>query len=162
MYKGNYMDIHDIEKIYPETAALVGMAQSVWNGNTQVARIDIAVSDKLKAALQQLLGKDIQSVFITDSDARHIKKKHGQGERARGQIDIIPEDFAYIPFILNEFDTAEQDVTDKMNNKKMLFTKIINGTFYLALIERGQSRIQIRTLWKTPGQVPHADPKGSP
>jgi hypothetical protein len=70
-------------------------------------KIEFAVSERLKAEFLNLTGKDIQAVFITDSGARHIKKQHGQGEALRGQVDVAPDDFAFIPLVLNEFDRAE-------------------------------------------------------
>jgi hypothetical protein len=95
-----------------------------------------------------LTGKDIQAVFITDSGARHIKKQHGHGEALRGQMDITPDDFAFIPLVLNEFDTAKYTGEDNRGNKKILFSKKISGTVYLATIERGPSKMEIRTFLK--------------
>jgi hypothetical protein len=142
------MDSKAIETMYPEAAAIVGIAESVWNGNREAARVDFSLSDKLKAELRKLLDKDVQNIFITDSDIRHIKKHHGQNESRRGQVDITPADFAIIPVVLNEFDTAEHTGTDSRGNKKMLFTKKIEGTLYLASIERGNNQIGVITLWK--------------
>ena len=63
-------------------------------------------------------------------------------------MDIIPADFALIPVVLNEYDTAEHTGEDKTGNKKLMFTKKIEGTFYLASIERGNNQIGVITLWK--------------
>jgi hypothetical protein len=134
---------------YPEAALLVEMAKTVWDGNLKAARVNFSLSDRLKAELKTMLGKDIKSIFITDSDIRHIKKNHGQGETARGQVDITPEDFALIPAVMNEFDTARHEGTDRMGNKKILFVKKVNGNIYTASIERGNSQIGVITLWKT-------------
>ncbi|MDR1949863.1 MAG: hypothetical protein LBQ38_10770 [Spirochaetaceae bacterium] len=156
------MDLQEIKKIYPEAVALVGMAESVWYGNTQAARIDFALSDRLKAELKKLLGKNIESIFITDSDVKHIKKKHGQREALRGQVDITPADFALIPFIMNEFDTAEHTDTDKLGNKKITFTKNTGETVFTVSVERGNNQIGVITLWKRkPARVPSAD-SGNP
>jgi hypothetical protein len=95
-----------------------------------------------------MLGKDIQAVFLTDSDIRHIKKKHGNNEAARGQVDITPDDFALIPYILNEFDKVEYDLTDKMGNKKLFFQKRCEGLAYVATVERGENKVEVRTFWK--------------
>jgi len=81
-------------------------------------------------------------------DIRHIKKKHGSNEVARGQIDIIPEDFALIPLVLNEFDKAEQSLTDRLGNKKLIFQKNCDGIVYVATVERGESKVEVRTFWK--------------
>jgi hypothetical protein len=133
---------------YPESSLLVAMAETAWAGNLKSVKIEFSLSDRLKAKLTELIGKEIHKIFITDSDARHIKKRHGQNEERRGQIDIIPADFAFIPVILNEYDTARQTGEDKIGNKKLLFTKKIEGTFYLASIEKGNNQIGIITLWK--------------
>jgi hypothetical protein len=134
---------------YPEASLIVEMAKATWNGNLKAARIDFLLSDRLKAELKTLLGKDIKSIFITDSDVRHIKKNHGQGEASRGQVNITPEDFSLIPAIMNEFDTAKHEDTDRMGNKKILFVKKVNGNIYTASAERGNNQIGVITLWKT-------------
>jgi hypothetical protein len=91
------MDIKDIEKAYPEATLMVAMAESVWNGNNTSIKMELSISDRLQAEFHKLLGTDVQTIFITDSDIRHIKKQHGQRESLRGQIDIQPEDFALVP-----------------------------------------------------------------
>ena len=136
-------------KHYPESLLLVELAKNTWNGNIKAARVDFSLSDRLKAELKKLLDKDIKSIFITDSDIRHIKKNHGQGEARRGQENITPEDFALIPAVMNEFDTAKHEDTDRKGNKKVLFVKKINGTVYTASVERGNNQIGAITLWKT-------------
>jgi len=138
----------ELVKDYPEAAAFAGVAESVWNGNNAPLKIEMAVKDRLHAELQRLLDKDIKTVFLTDSDIRHIKRKHGSHESARGQVDITPEDFALIPYVLNEFDHAEHDITDKKGNKKLLFQKNCGGMVYVATVERGESKVEIRTFWK--------------
>jgi hypothetical protein len=139
-----------------EAAALIDMAEKAWNGDMTPARINFAPSDKLKVELKKLAVQDLQQVFITDSDVRHIKKRHGQNQVKQGQIDLTPEDIALIPFVMNEFDTAKHDETDSSGNKKFLFEKQINGTAYVASIERGKNKEQIITLWKTKNPVHHA------
>ena len=64
----------EIVKRYPESSLLVELAKNTWNNNIKAARVDFSLSDRLKAELRKLLDKDIQSIFITDSDVRHIKK----------------------------------------------------------------------------------------
>ena len=142
------MTPQDIAGKYPEAALLVDMARAVWEGAVKSARVGFSLTDSLKTKLQELLGKEIHTIFITDSDARHIKKHHGQNEDKRGQVDITPADFALIPVVLNEYDAAEHTGEDKMGNKKLLFTKKIEGTIYLASIERGNNQIGVITLWK--------------
>ena len=139
----------EIVKHYPESSLLVELAKNTWNGNINAVRVDFFLSDRLKAELRKLLDKDIKSIFITDSDVRHIKKNHGQGEARRGQENITPEDFALIPAVMNEFDTAKHEDTDRKGNKKVLFVKKVNGTVYTASVERGNNQIGVITLWKT-------------
>ena len=133
---------------YPEASLIVAMAESVWNGNRKAAKIEFSLSDVLKMKLKELLGREIQKIFITDSDARHIKKHHGHNEEKRGQIDITPADFAFIPAVMNEFDTVEHSGEDKIGNKKLFFTKKIEDTIYIGGIERGNNQIGVITLWK--------------
>ena len=135
-------------KQYPEAPLLVAMAETAWAGSHKSVRIEFSLSDRLKTKLTELLDKEIHKIFITDSDARHIKKHHGQNEDRRGQVDVTPADFALIPVVLNEYDTAEQTGEDKIGNRKLMFTKKIEGTFYLASIERGNNQIGVITLWK--------------
>jgi hypothetical protein len=142
------MILQEVLAKYPESAAIVGLAESVWKGSTQAARADFALSDRLKAELRRLLDKDIQNVFITDSDARHIKKNHGQREAFRGQADITPADFAFIPFVMNEFDSVELVDADNRGNRRILFTKRVNGNVYSVSVERGNNQIGVITLWK--------------
>jgi hypothetical protein len=138
----------ELVKNYPEAPLIVAMAEMAWQGNKQAVKIDFSLSGKLKTELKKLLGKDIKNIFITDSDVRHIKKNHGQGEAARGQIDITPEDFAFIPVVMNEFDDARNEETDRHGNKKILFVKKVNGHVYTASVERGNNQIGVITLWK--------------
>jgi hypothetical protein len=141
-------------KNYPEADAFAGAAASVWNGSTSPIKIEMVVKGKLYAELKKLLNKDIQTVFLTDSDIRHIKKKHGSNESARGQVNITPDDFALIPLVLNEFDKVEHDLTDKMGFRKLLFQKKCEGLIYLAVVERGEYKMEVRTFWKM--RVPSA------
>jgi len=138
-------------KQYPEAPLIVAMAESTWAGSRKSVKIEFSLTDDLKVRLKQLLGKEVHKIFITDSDARHIKKHHGQNEDKRGQVDITPADFALIPIVLNEFDTVEHTGEDKLGNKKLFFTKKIEGTIYLASIERGNNQLGVITLWKMKG-----------
>ena len=138
----------ELAKQYPEVPVIVAMAESAWAGSRIATKIEFSLSDNLKVRLKELLGKDIHKLFITDSDVRHIKNHHGQNENRRGQIDIIPADLALIPVVLNEYDTIELMGEDKLGNKKMLFTKKIEGTVYVASIERGNNQIGVITMWK--------------
>jgi len=130
----------ELVKNYPEADAFAGAAASVWNGSTSPVKIEMVVKGKLFAELKKLL--------LTDSDIRHIKKKHGSNEAERSQINITPDDFALIPLVLNEFDKVEHDLTDKMGFKKLLFQKKCEGLVYLVAVERGEYKMEVRTFWK--------------
>lgn len=133
---------------YPEESLLVGAAESIWDGSEVRVNIGIDVSAKLVEWMRAYLPEGLTLVFITDSDIRHIKKKHGQSEELRGQVTIMPEDFARIPIVLNEFDTCEFVDTDKLGNKKFLLSKDIDGNIYLVTIQRGKRKLEIKTMWK--------------
>ena len=138
----------ELTKKYPEAAAFAGVAKSVWDGSKAPVKVEMLVKGRLYTELKKLLDKDIQTVFLTDSDIRHIKKKHGSNEVDRGQVDITPDDFALIPLVLNEFDKVEHDLTDKLGNKKLLIQKNCEGTIYITTVERGGYKIEVRTFWK--------------
>lgn len=108
----------ELAKQYPEASLIVEMAKVAWEGNLKAARVDFSLSPRLKTELEKLLNKEIRSIFITDSDVRHIKKNHGQGEAERGQENIKPEDFALIPAVMNEFDSALHEETDAKGTKR--------------------------------------------
>ena len=138
----------ELIKKYPEASLIVAMAESAWAGSRIAAKIEFFISDDLKVKLKELLGKDINRVFITDSDVRHIKNHHGQNEERRGQVDITPTDLAFIPVVVNEHDIVELMGEDNIGNKKLIFTKRMNGTIYTVSVERGNNQIGVITLWK--------------
>lgn len=133
---------------YPEESLLVGAAKSVWSGSKASINIGIEVGEKLIEWMSSHLPNKLESVFITDSDMRHIMRSHGDKEEERGQRVITPQDFACIPAVLNNFDSCEHTDTDKLGNKKFLLRKDINGEVYLVTIQRGKRKLQIKTMWK--------------
>lgn len=133
---------------YPEEALLVGAAESVWDGSDARINISIGVCDRLAACMEQYLPERLETVFITDSDIRHIKKKHARLEEQRGQVNINPVDFRYIPAVINEFDVCEHVDTDKLGNKKFLLRKVIGAEIYIVTVQRGKRKLEIKTMWK--------------
>ena len=129
----------------------MGAAQSVWDGSAAVVTIKIDVSTKLCAEMKKHGIEQLECVFITDSDIRHIRRNHVKGERNRGQIPISPGDFAWLPEVLNDFDSCEHSDTDKLGNKKFLLTKLIGDAFYVVTIQRGRKKLEVKTMWKRPG-----------
>jgi hypothetical protein len=133
---------------YPESVLLVGAAQSVWNGSKALVRIEMEVSGKLE---NRMAGEGIvplECVFITDSDMRHIRRRHSRGEEPRGQVSLAPGDFAVLPEVLNDFDTCERTGIDKLGNKLFLLSKEIDGTWYVVTVQRGKRKLQVKTMWK--------------
>ena len=141
------MNLKDIAKKYPEAAAFAGVAASVWNGSNSPAKVEMQVTGKLHAELENLLNKSIQTVFITDSDMRHIKKYHSKNEDARGQVNLTPRDFALIPLVLNEYDSIEMTDVDKLGNKRFLLSKVIENETYITTIQRGKKKMEVCSFW---------------
>ena len=137
------------QRNYPEESLLVGAAESIWRGSDVKVNIGIDVGKKLIEAMRPYLKEPLELVFITDSDMRHIKRKHGLSEENRGQRTITPADFACIPEVLNNFDTCNLVDTDKLGNKKFLLQKNIGDDVYVLTIQRGKKKLQIKTMWKT-------------
>lgn len=136
---------------FPESAILVGAAESVWAGSNAIVKIQIEVSSKLKnfMAIQGIF--PLETVFITDSDIRHIMKRHTSREEERGQLEILPSDFSLLPEVLNDFDSCKHSDTDKLENKKFLITKQIGDVYYVVTIQRGKRKLEVKTMWKMPG-----------
>lgn len=133
---------------YPERTLLVGAAESIWSGSDAKINIEINISDRLIQCMSKYLPGRLISVFITDSDMRHIKRRHGLKETIQDQETITPNDFGNIPEVLNNFDSCEQTDTDKLGNKKFLLKKNIQGTVFLVTIQRGNRKLEIKTMWK--------------
>lgn len=102
--------------VHPDQSLLVEAAKKVWEGSNDRLNVSIPISKKLANVLYPFFGVKPESAFITDSDIRHIKRKHGRLEEARGQQAIMPDDFARIPEVLNDFDSCEHTDTDKLGN----------------------------------------------
>lgn len=108
----------------PASAALVEAAQKVWDGGDVHATIQIEASEKLRAFMAGHGVVSLETTFITDSDMRHIRRRHANNERERGQLEIGPLDFGLLPEILNDFDSCQYSCTDNLGNKKFLITKM--------------------------------------
>lgn len=132
----------------PDIPLLVGAAESIWRGSDARISICIDVGEKLIIAMEGHLPERLESAFITDSDIRHIKLKHGAKEEKRGQLTIEPADFANIPKVLNSFDTCEHTDTDKLGNKKFVLTKDLGNIVYVVTIQRGKRKLEVKTMWK--------------
>ena len=136
------------ENPYPESSALVNAAENIWEGSESRVTISMTVSERLRSEMEDEFGMALESVFITDSDIRHIKKKHGSSEGSRRQRNIGPEDFECLPAIINDFDKVSHTDTDKLGNMKFLFSKEIGCIAYVATVQRGKRKLEIKTFWK--------------
>jgi len=132
---------------YPEAAALIGAAEAVWAGSECRITIQLSISENLLNGLRQYFSDGIESVFITDSNMRHIKKYHSKNEDARGQVNLTPRDFALIPLVLNEYDSIDMTDVDKLGNKRFLLSKVIENEMYITTIQRGKKKMEIRSFW---------------
>lgn len=89
--------------------------------------------------------------IIDNSAINHIKKRHsGDRESLRGQVPVTDEDIAFIPHILETFDTLETNVND-IGNKVLIFTKgTTDGELhYIEEIREGRAELAACTLYKT-------------
>jgi hypothetical protein len=127
---------------------LVAAAGGIWEGADIQVSINIAVGERLRSATSEGTNLELQQVFITDSDMRHIKNRHGSEENVLNQIDIVPKDFAIIPTVLSEYDEIIRGVDDRLGNARFMLVKNLNGTVYLATIQRGKKKLEIRTFYK--------------
>ncbi len=129
--------------------ALADLAKAAWNDKNFNGKVSFKPSKKFRDKAQELFGHDIEEVFITGSDIRHIKKKHGENEDARGQIDMTPEMIPDIYDVVNDFDIAEEGKTDKVGQKAIEVTKNINGgQGYVITVERGTKKAEVKTALK--------------
>jgi hypothetical protein len=62
----------ELKKHYPEAALIAAMAESTWAGNLKAAKIEFSLSENLKLKLKELLGREINKIFITDSNKLKI------------------------------------------------------------------------------------------
>ena len=62
----------ELIKQYPEVPLIVAMAESTWAWSRIAAKIEFSLLDNLRAKLKELLGKEVDKIFITDSDVRHF------------------------------------------------------------------------------------------
>lgn len=134
-----------------DSSLLVGVAKSVWSGSKSLVTIQIEVSVKLRERMKQHGIAHLEAVFITDSDIRHIMKRHARREEKRGQLPIEPSDFSFIPAVLSDFDSCEESSADKHGNKRFLLSKRVGDLYYVVTVQRGKKRLEVKTMWKKPG-----------
>ena len=71
--------------------ALADLAKAAWKDKDYQGKVSFYPSKKFRDKVQELFGHDVDEVFITADDMRHIKTRHGDNEEKRGQINITEE-----------------------------------------------------------------------
>lgn len=155
-----------------EAIALMGGSETAKRqGLVEFASIARDVSDRkievdlgpINAAsrLSEQTGHDLEGfhLVVDNYGVRHTLKKHGtpRTEAARGQIAVTVEDFALIPTIAENFDTAFADGKNKVGRDVIVLTKVINGIGYryVAEIRAGKKLVvtdsmrKKRSAWET-------------
>lgn len=132
---------------YPEESLLVGTAESVWKGSDARVNISIDVGQRLADTIGEEIEGQLECVFITDSDIRHIRRKHGANEERRGQQSIVPNDFALIPKVLNESDACDH-ADGQGGQQEVPREKGDRGTAYLVTAQRGKGKLEVKTMRK--------------
>lgn len=128
--------------------SLVELANRAWSDSKAQGRVSFAPSKKLRDRVQELFGHDIDEVFITADDMRHIKNDHGANEEKRGQVNITSDEIAGLYDTVNDFDSAAIQKADSKGNKKLLVVRGSNGRSYSLLIERGKHKAEVKTFYK--------------
>ena len=131
----------------PEESILVGAAESVWKGSDARVNISIDVGQRLADTIGEEIEGQLECVFITDSDIRHIRRKHGANEERRGQQSIVPNDFALIPKVLNESDACDH-ADGQGGQQEVPREKGDRGTAYLVTAQRGKGKLEVKMMRK--------------
>lgn len=132
---------------YPEESLLVGTAESVWKGSDARVNISIDVGQRLADTIGEEIEGQLECAFITDSDIRHIRRKHGANEERRGQQSIVPNDFALIPKVLNESDACDH-ADGQGGQQEVPREKGDRGTAYLVTAQRGKGELEVKMMRK--------------
>lgn len=127
--------------------SLVNLARAAWNDKTVQGKVSFKPSQKLRDKVQELFGHDIDEVFITADDMRHIKNEHSEHEEKRGQVNVTPENISDVYDVVNSFDEAELQKADSNGNQKMLAVRNKDGKKFALLIERGKRKAQVKTYY---------------
>ena len=128
--------------------SLVNLARAAWNDKTVQGKVSFKPSQKLRDKVQELFGHDIDEVFITADDMRHIKNEHSEGEEKRGQESLAPDDMADVYHVVNEFDSATKERDDRRGKQNVLVVKNVDGKMFALLVERGKKKAEVKTVYK--------------
>lgn len=133
--------------------SLLNLATKVWQNPRAQGKVTFYPSQKLKDKVKELFGHDIDTVFITADDIRHIKSGHSEHEENRGQINLSEQDIPDIYDVVNDFDNVTKLQSDAKGNQKIMFVKDVNGKMISLLIERGKHKAQVKTAYKKQVQM---------
>ena len=137
--------------------ALVNLARAAWSDKKAQGKVSFKPSQKLRDKVREFFGHDIDEVFITADDMRHMKNAHSDGEEKRGQVNLTPEDFAEVYHVVNEFDSATKERDDRRGNQNILVVKNADGRMFALLVERGKNKAEIKTVYKYKKPSPMSD-----
>ena len=137
--------------------ALVNLARAAWSDKKAQGKVSFKPSQKLRDKVQEFFGHDIDEVFITADDMRHIKNAHSDSEEKRGQVNLTPEDIAEVYHVVNEFDSATKERDDRRGNQNILVVKNADGRMFALLVERGKNKAEIKTVYKYKKPSPMSD-----
>ena len=126
----------------------MNLARAAWGDKTVQGKVSFKPSQKLRDKVQELFGHDIDEVFITADDMRHIKKHHAEHEEKRGQVSLTPENITDVYDVINDLDEATLEQSDATGNRRMMIVKDLNGRMFSLLIERGKAKAEIKTVYK--------------
>lgn len=136
------------EQVAEIKKSLVNLARAAWGDKTVQGKVSFKPSQKLRDKVQELFGHDIDEVFITADDMRHIKNAHSEGEEKRGQEILKPDDMADVYHVVNEFDSATKERDDRRGNQNVLVVKNVDGKMFALLVERGKTKAEVKTVYK--------------
>ena len=139
---------NDVQEVAEIKKALTNLAREAWSDKKAQGKVSFKPSQKLRDKVQELFGHDIDEVFITADDMRHIKKHHSEYEEKRGQISLTPENIIDVYDVVNDFDEASLEQSDAAGNQKMMVVKDADGRMFALLVERGRSKAEIKTVYK--------------
>ena len=142
-------DMRQVHEVTEIKTALVNLARAAWSDKKAQGKISFKPSQKLRDKVRELFGHDIDEVFITADDMRHIKNDHSEHEESRGQVNMTPENFSDVYDVVNSFDEAELQKSDPSGNQKMLVVRNRDGKEFALLIERGKHKAQVKTYYAT-------------
>ena len=129
-----------------ENVALYNMAKRAFSGEEYVGTYRFSPSERLKLKLESVVGTPIKYVMIENSSIVHIKKRHGENEESRGQIDMTPEDIALLPYYMNNYDTIIPNPKyDTKEGPAYTIYKRINGVVVVGTIKKGKDGVAVVT-----------------